>query len=267
MRFFGGWDQNRQDRCGFAACVPGFILKKCPSRRDSQGTNNRDDDIMDCGSPNCVTCVICQTRKEKRFCPAVHGRICPQCCGEQREVTLDCPSDCTYLLQARQRELPRPLEGLDPAGLFPQVQISRQFLTEHEPLIAGLSHSLAQSSRADRELYDRDLIEALTAVTRSYETLVNSGLHYEPQLSSLPQQNVAATLQKMLEEYRKLEQQHLGSTRLRDSDVLRATAFLVRIAHGHTTGRPKSRAFRDFLVQNFQGKKPPAEEASRLIVP
>jgi hypothetical protein len=222
---------------------------------------------MDAGSPEALSCAICQTRKEKRFCPVVHGRICPQCCGEQREVTLDCPSDCTYLLQARGRELPRPLEGLDPAGLFPKVQITRQFLTEFEPLIAGLSHSLAQSSRADRELTDRDLIEALTAVTRSYETLVNSGLHYEPQLSSLPQQNVAAALQKMLEEYRQLEQQHLGATRLRDSDVLRAAAFLVRIAHGHTTGRPKSRAFRDFLVKNFQESKQAAEEGSRLIVP
>jgi len=36
-----------------------------------------------------VSCAVCEIRKEKRFCPAVHGRICPQCCGEQREVTLD----------------------------------------------------------------------------------------------------------------------------------------------------------------------------------
>ena len=38
-----------------------------------------------------MSCAICEKRKEKRFCPAIHGRICPQCCGEQREVTLDCP--------------------------------------------------------------------------------------------------------------------------------------------------------------------------------
>jgi hypothetical protein len=40
-----------------------------------------------------LACAICEQRKEKRFCPAVHGRIFPQCCGEQREVTLDCPSE------------------------------------------------------------------------------------------------------------------------------------------------------------------------------
>jgi hypothetical protein len=70
-----------------------------------------------------VSCVICEKRKEKRFCPAVHGRICPQCCGENREITLDCPSDCVYLQQARERELPRPFEQLDKSALFLDVEV------------------------------------------------------------------------------------------------------------------------------------------------
>ena len=51
-----------------------------------------------------MACAICNERKEKRFCPAMHAKICAQCCGEQREVTLDCPSDCPYLQQAREHE-------------------------------------------------------------------------------------------------------------------------------------------------------------------
>jgi len=51
----------------------------------------------------------------------MHGRICPQCCGEQREVTLDCPSDCLYLRQAREHEKPRPTDQIDLAALFLQV--------------------------------------------------------------------------------------------------------------------------------------------------
>src|SRR5437879_2103381 len=62
-----------------------------------------------------LSCAICEIRKEKRFCPAVHGRICPQCCGEQREVTLDCPSDCPYLQQAREHEKPRSADEIDSA--------------------------------------------------------------------------------------------------------------------------------------------------------
>src|SRR5579872_1345772 len=105
-----------------------------------------------------VSCAICEKRKEKRFCPAIHGRICPQCCGEQREVTLDCPSDCVYLQQARQHEKPRPLQDLDPTQLFPAVEIGEQFLYQQEHLILGLSYALAKSVRANRDLHDNDLI-------------------------------------------------------------------------------------------------------------
>ena len=115
-----------------------------------------------------MSCAICEMRKEKRFCPAVHGRICPQCCGEQREVTLDCPSDCPYLQQAREHEKPRSTADLDPAAVFLQVELGDQFLYEHEHLIMGLSYALAKAVRRDRALHDRDLIAALTALARGY---------------------------------------------------------------------------------------------------
>src|SRR5882762_6591787 len=92
-----------------------------------------------------LSCAICEKRKEKRFCLAVHGRICAQCCGEQREVTLDCPRECVYLQQAREREKPRQIEDLDRSVLFPQVQIPEQFIYEHEHLVVGLSYALFKS--------------------------------------------------------------------------------------------------------------------------
>src|SRR5271154_6101502 len=130
--------------------------------------------------PRLVSCTICEKRKEKRFCPAIHGRICPQCCGEQREVTLDCPSDCPYLHQARGNEKPRPAGQIeaDSLSLFLQVEISDQFTYEREHLLMGLSYALAKAAQADRTLNDRDLIAALSAMCTSYERLVNSGLHY-----------------------------------------------------------------------------------------
>ena len=97
-----------------------------------------------------MSCAICEIRKEKRFCPAVHGRICPQCCGEQREVTLDCPSDCPYLQQAREHEKPRSADQIDPAGLFLQIELPDQFMYEKEHLLMGLTYALAKAARADR---------------------------------------------------------------------------------------------------------------------
>lgn len=234
-----------------------------------------------------MSCAICDERKEKRFCPAVHGKICPQCCGEQREVTLDCPSDCPYLLQARehatthhanaQNERPgeRDREGLFPEVEIPDVQITEQFLYEREELILGLSFALAKCARADRSLMDRDLIAALSSLAKSYQTLVNSSLIYEPPTANLGLQNIirdiAREVETMVREFREAEQQHIGHTRLRDSEVLKALVFLLRLGLGRTSGRPKSRAFVDFLFAQFPEKHSaiatPEEAGSRIVIP
>jgi hypothetical protein len=234
-----------------------------------------------------LSCAICDERKEKRFCPAVHGKICPQCCGEQREVTLDCPSDCPYLLQARehatthhanaQNERPgeRDREGLFPEVEIPDVQITEQFLYEREELILGLSFALAKCARADRSLMDRDLIAALSSLAKSYQTLVNSSLIYEPPTANLGLQNIirdiAREVETMVREFREAEQQHIGHTRLRDSEVLKALVFLLRLGLGRTSGRPKSRAFVDFLFAQFPEKHSaiatPEEAGSRIVIP
>jgi hypothetical protein len=218
-----------------------------------------------------LSCAICETRKEKRFCPAVHGRICPQCCGEQREVTLDCPSDCPYLRQAREHEKPRLADQLDAAGLFLHVQVSDQFMYEKEHLLMGLTYALAKAARADRSLHDQDLIQTLSVLTKSYERRVNSGLHYEQPLTSESQRRAAAEVETMVKEYREAEQKHVGYSILRESEVLKALVFLLRLAHGRTSGRPKSRSFVEFLFAQFPEKEAavvtPQEAGSRIILP
>jgi hypothetical protein len=218
-----------------------------------------------------LTCAICEIRKEKRFCPAMHGRICPQCCGEQREVTLDCPSDCPYLQQAREHEKPRPADQFDRESLFLQVEISEQFTYEREHLLMGLSYALMQAARADRSLNDRDLIAALSAMSTSYERRVNSGLHYEQPLTGAAQHAVAAQVEEMLKQYREAETKQLGYSNLRDGDVLKSLVFLLRLGHGRTNGRPRSRAFIDFLFAQFPEKEStviaPQEAGNRIIVP
>jgi len=227
-----------------------------------------------------LSCAICEIRKEKRFCPAVHGKICPQCCGEQREITLDCPSDCTYLQQARQQaEEHAAQDRADWRGHevlyaeidIPKIAIPEQFLYEREELILGLSFALAKSARADRALFDRDLIIALSSLAKSYASLVNSNIIYEQPTANVAHQSVAREVETMVREFRAAEQQHTGQTRLLDSDVLKALAFLLRMGLARTSGRPKSRAFIDFLFAQFPEKQSAlagAEDAgSRIVIP
>jgi hypothetical protein len=215
-----------------------------------------------------MACAICNVGKEKRYCPAVHGNICAICCGTQREVRFDCPSDCVYLQEARRRELPRSLESLDPGPLFPSVEVKQQLIYQREPLVAGLSFGLAKSARSDGALHDGDLLSALHVLARQFHTLVSSGLHYAEPVTSPPVQAVVSELEKMLAQYRELEQKHAGYSSLRDSEVLQVLVFVLRTGYARTSGRPRSRAFIDFLMEQF----PPAETAgvqagSSLIVP
>ncbi len=201
-----------------------------------------------------MSCAICSDRKGKRFCLAVHGRICPQCCGEQRELTLDCPSECPYLQQARQHEKPRQLEDAPPQEVFPKIELSDEFLRDREPVISGILQTLGRLSRSDRSLTDR-----------------GSGLVYEQVPPSLAQQALIEAVRQLLEEFRQVEREHLGHSTLKDAEVLKVLVLTLRLAHIHTSGRPRSRGFLDFLHQQFpaaQSSIAAADEpGSRIIMP
>ena len=155
--------------------------------------------------------------------------------------------------------------------MFPEVEIAEQFLYEREELILGLSFALAKSARADHSLMDRDLIATVSSLAKSYQTLVNSKLIYAQTTANLAHQRVAREVETMVREFREAEQRHIGHTRLRDSDVLLALVFLLRLAWGRTSGRPKSRAFVDFLFAQFPEKESPIAgpdaAGSRLVIP
>ena len=168
--------------------------------------------------------------------------------------------------------------------MIPEIEISEQFLYEREELILGLSFALAKCARngsargssldgsvGNRSLTDRDLIGALTSLAQSYRTLVQSSLIYEEATANLVQQQVAREVATMVKEFREAEVKHLGYSRLRDSDVLKALVFLLRMGLGRTSGRPKSRAFVDFLFAQFPEKASciaaPEESGSRIVIP
>ena len=218
-----------------------------------------------------MSCAICNLRKEKRFCLALHDRICAQCCGEQREVTIECPSECPYLQQARQHEKPREFGNMLPEEMFPAVEISQDFLARHEPLMAGIAQTLTRFVRSNRNLQDRDVIGALTNMAKSYQTLLASGLVYQEATPNPTQQAIIAVLTELLREFREVEAKHLGYTSLKDRDVLQALVFTLRLVHLHTSGRPLSRAFIDFLQERFPEANAPLDapggDGSRIIIP
>jgi hypothetical protein len=108
-------------------------------------------------------------------------------------------------------------------------------------------------------------------MARSQQTLISSGLVYEETTPNPAQQALISRLRQVLEEYREVEKRHLGYVVLKDADILQALVFTLRLVHAHTSGRPLSRAYIDFLNQQFPEAAAPLENAAepggRIIIP
>lgn len=198
-------------------------------------------------------CRICELRKPRRYCPGVRGDICPQCCGNEREQTVECPFECPYLQESRIRER-QPILNPD---TFPNqdVRITDRFLMEHERLLIFLSAVLTQAAMTTEGAIDFDVREALQGLIRTYRTL-QSGLVYETRPANPIAGRIYDEVQRNLAELREKVQA------IRDAEVLGILVFLERLELQHNNDRRKGKAFIDFLRKQFP---PPEAPAASLI--
>src|SRR5277367_2227355 len=149
-----------------------------------------------------MKCQICGVRKPRRYCPGVRGDICPQCCGTEREVTVDCPLECEYLRESRLHERP-PEAGADTPFPNRDVNVTEQFLRDHESLVIFVSAKLLAASMATAGAID---FEALEALIRTYRTL-ESGLIYETRPANPLAGGIQAKLKEDVDELQKRVQE------------------------------------------------------------
>jgi len=212
-----------------------------------------------------VSCPICEKRKAARFCPAKGEKICAVCCGTEREVTIDCPSDCAYLLAAHryenehQRSLPADTPLID-------EKIPQDIIYTHQQLMAALAFSIAKFCAVQPTAADTDVLAALQALAQTYKTL-NSGIIYEkPPDAPLPRELYAALI-AFINEVKKQQAERAGSATLKDSDIFHLLVFLYRMGLLRTNGRPRSRRFIEFLRGQFPQSPELEREESRIIAP
>jgi hypothetical protein len=208
-----------------------------------------------------VNCVICGIRKPRRHCPGVNGDICTICCGTEREQSVDCPLDCTYLQDAHAHE--RPPE-LDAATLPNQdIQITEDFLRVNEILMAFLAMSIFEGALKSPGATDWDVREALEALVKTYRTL-QAGLYYETLPTNIFAAAIAAHVQTKMAEIKQNEIEAGGVPTIRDATILPVIAFLQRLEYSHNNGRKRSRAFLDFLHGFYNA---PGESEAEVLEP
>jgi hypothetical protein len=212
-----------------------------------------------------VSCPICGKRKAERFCPAKGEKICAVCCGTEREVSIDCPSDCTYLVAAHryenehQRSIPADTPLLD-------EKIPQDTVYAHQQLMSAVAFSIAKFCAVQPTATDPDVLVALEALAQTYKTL-GSGIIYEnPPVAPLPRELYAALI-AFLTEVKKQQAERANSAAWKDSEVFFLLVFLYRMGLLRTNGRPRSRRFIEFLRGQFPQAPELKREESRIIVP
>ena len=208
-----------------------------------------------------MKCQICDTRKPRRHCPGVHGEICSICCGNEREVTISCPLDCPYLVEARQHEKPHEVNPDEVPNR--DVQVTEEFLREHEPLFVFLSSRLLEAALASSRAVDSDVRDALQSLIRTYRTL-QSGLYYETKPTNLIAAGIHQRMQEAIDGLRK-ELAEKNATPIRDAEILGTLVFLERVELHENNGRPRGRAFIDYLRTYFPQTLENLAPASPLI--
>jgi hypothetical protein len=208
-----------------------------------------------------MKCKICGMRKPRRYCPGVAGDICSICCGNEREVTISCPLDCPYLVEARLHEKPR--ETTEQSLTHPDVRVTEEFLRDNESLLIFLGATLLEASLTTAGVLDSDVRAALDALIRTYRTL-QSGLYYETRPDNLLAAGMVQKTQAAIEELRK-ELSEKASRPIRDAEILGMLVFLERIAVHQDNGRPRGRAFIDYMRGIFPMRASGPADSPALI--
>jgi hypothetical protein len=211
-----------------------------------------------------LSCPICQKRKAERFCPAKAEKICAVCCGTEREVSLDCPPGCAYLLAAHRYEEnhPRPLPSDTP---LLDVRLAPDLVRLHPQFLSAIAFAILKFCANQPSVTDPDALAALQSLAESYKTLAAGIVYEQPPVPSI-QRALYDSLSAFLTETKQSSPQSpLGHPK--DSEIFQLLVFLYRMGLLRTNGRPRSRRFLEFLRSQFPGAHELKREESRIIVP
>ena len=155
-------------------------------------------------------------------------------------------------------------EGLDPKNFpYKEVRIDDNFLRGHAGLLVTCGREVLAGAEETAGAVDEDLRQALDGLARSYKTR-ESGLYYDSKPDSTFARRVFDYAEQAVKDFREEEARSAGFSRTRDADLMKVWVFLYRMAIDRDNGRPRGKAFLDFLRLHFKTR---TEEQPALIVP
>ena len=211
-------------------------------------------------------CPICEKRRAERYCPAKGEKICSIDCGTDREVSIDCPSDCAHLQAAHRWEQEHPKPLAESEIPFPDVSFPSDLIHTRQTVLSGIGFTVLIYAADQRSLTDAEVLTAAQAMGETYRTLI-SGIYYEKPPDNPIAAGLYAALAKFFDDEKKHEAEHPEVPPVKNSEIFHLLVFFLRFGRLRSNGRPRTRAFIEFLRAQFPQQAGPAKEESRIIIP
>lgn len=188
-----------------------------------------------------ATCTICEARKGKRYCTARGEDICTQCCATEREVTINCPFECSYLRDSRLHEK----REFSEAGMpHRDVKIDDEFLKRSEMVLMLMAAFMNNTLKPVPNATDKEAREAIEALVASYR----KGENVDPEGEVA--QGIVTRFREKLDPF-KAELQDREAGPFADTAFLGVLVFMARVAYGYDNGKPNGRAYVHYLRAAF----------------
>jgi hypothetical protein len=211
-------------------------------------------------------CPICNKRRAERYCPAKGEKICAVDCGTEREVTIDCPVDCSYLIAAHRWEQDHPKPIAENEIPFPDVSVSEDLVHTRQYVLSGLIYTVQVYAMEQRPLDDSDVFAAVQAMAETRRTLL-SGIYYEKPPDAPLAAGLYLALAKYIEEEKKHGAEHPEFPALKETEIFQMLVFFLRFGNMRSNRRPRTRAFLELLRTQFPLAAAAPKEESRIILP
>ncbi len=207
-----------------------------------------------------MSCALCQQRKARRECPALGKAICPACCGRYRELTLDCPAECPYLIEAYRYDAERPVP--ESRRYRPEIPLTLRQMEDSNQLVAALLEAVQTFRRQNRDLADADVAEVLECRLKALET-ESSGLVYDAAPAGGLRRELYQQLLQVEQTPRKRSELAPAAAATREQRIL-TYILLLRTVKINSSGRPRARGFIVWLNDRMPDEAP---KAPLLITP
>jgi hypothetical protein len=179
-------------------------------------------------------------------------------------VTIDCPSDCGYLVSAlryedqHERALAADTPLLD-------VRITSDTIHAHGQFLSAIAFNIAKFCASQPSTTDPDVMAAVRALAETYKTLAAGIVYEQPPVAMLQRELYEVLSAYLVEANQNTQQPAFGP--IKDAEIFQLLVFLFRMGLLRTNGRPRTRRFIEFLRGQFPGAQELQREQSRIIVP